>query len=211
MSGAGKDKHEEKIRDIFGADSHGSVSVRLPDWLGGDIVADRMKGGKGMHYAIGIAVMVLCLLIVGHVLFAWTIMVEAAQSQKEEWEDYIEIIAADYNICPELVEAVIERESSWRPDAVNGSCIGLMQINPEYHAARMERLGVENLLDPYDNILVGTDFLAELFWEYGDIYAVLMYYNAGYDGLRAWRAGEYSDYTVKVAERSAELERTHGK
>lgn len=154
---------------------------------------------------------VLVFLVVAVLVTVWNITVEAAQSQKEEWEDYIEIVAAEYHICQELIEAVIERESSWRPDVANGSCIGLMQINPEYHAERMERLGVENLLDPYDNILVGTDFLAELFQEYGDIYAVLMYYNAGYDGLRAWRAGEYSDYAVEVAERSAELEREHGK
>lgn len=154
---------------------------------------------------------VLIFLVVAVLVMVWNITVEAAQSQREEWEDYIEIVATEYNICPELIEAVIERESSWRPDAVNGLCIGLMQINPEYHAERMERLGVEDLLDPYDNILVGTDFLAELFREYGDIYAVLMYYNAGYDGLRDWRDGKYSDYAVKVAERSAELERAHGK
>lgn len=154
---------------------------------------------------------VLIFLVVVVLVMVWNITVEAAQSQKEEWEDYIEIVATEYNICPELIEAVIERESSWRPDAVNGPCIGLMQINPEYHAERMERLGVEDLLDPYDNILVGTDFLAELAREYDDLYAVLMYYNAGYDGLRAWRAGEYSDYAIEVAARSAELERTHGK
>ena len=75
----------------------------------------------------------------------------------------------------------------------------------------MERLGVEDLLDPYDNILIGTDFLAELAQEYGDLYAVLMYYNAGYDGLRDWRAGKYSDYAIAVSERAAELERAHGK
>lgn len=167
-------------------------------------MANKMKGGKVVKY-------VLIILMIAVLLLIWSITVEAEQSQLEEWRDYIEIVAADYNICPELIEAVIERESSWRTDAVNGTCIGLMQINPEYHAERMERLGVEDLLDPYDNILAGTDFLAELFREYGDIYAVLMYYNAGYDGLRAWRAGEYSDYAVSVAERSAELERAHGK
>ena len=52
MSGARKDKHEEKNRDIFGADSHGSVSVRLPDWMGGDTVADRMKGGRKVRYVL---------------------------------------------------------------------------------------------------------------------------------------------------------------
>lgn len=154
---------------------------------------------------------VLIMLMIAALLIVWSITVEAERNQLEEWRDYIEIVAEEYGVCPEIVEAVIERESSWRPDAVNGTCIGLMQINPEYHADRMDRLGVEDLLDPYDNILVGTDFLAELFRAYEDPYAVLMYYNAGYDGLRDWRAGKYSNYAVEVAERAAELEREHGK
>ena len=165
---------------------------------------DRMKEEKKVRY-------VLMLLFIILLIVMWYITVEARESDLEEWRDYIEIVAADYNICPELVEAVIERESSWRPDAVNGPCIGLMQINPAHHAERMERLGVEDLLDPYDNILAGTDFLAELFQKFEDTYGVLMFYNAGYAGLREWIAGKYSDYAVEVAARSAELEREHGK
>lgn len=154
---------------------------------------------------------VLMLLITVLLVVIWSITVEARENELEEWRDYAENVAEEYGICPELVEAVIERESSWQPDAVNGSCIGLMQINPEYHADRLDCLGVENLLDPYDNILVGIDFLAELFGEYEDTYAVLMYYNAGYDGLQDWRAGKYSNYAVEVAKRAEELEREHGK
>lgn len=154
---------------------------------------------------------VVILVFIMLLIMIWSLTVEARENDLEEWRDYIEIVAADYNICPELIEAVIERESSWRPDAVNGPCTGLMQINPEYHAERMERLGVEDLLDPYDNILVGTDFLAELFQKYEDPYAVLMFYNAGYAGLRDWLVGKNSDYAVEVAARSAELEREHGK
>lgn len=167
-------------------------------------MVNQMKGGKMVRF-------VLIMLMIAALLIVWSITVEAERNQLEEWRDYIEIVAEEYGVCPEIVEAVIERESSWRPDAVNGSCIGLMQINPEFHADRMERLGIEDLLDPYDNILVGTDFLAELFRTYGDPYAVLMYYNAGYDGLRDWRAGKHSDYAVEVADRAAELERAHGK
>ena len=164
----------------------------------------QMKGWKKVRYVIMLLVIVILIVI-------WSITVEAEESNLEEWRDYIEIVAGQYGICPELVEAVIERESSWQPDAVNGTCIGLMQINLKYHTDRMERLGVEDLRDPYDNILVGTDFLAELFRAYENIYAVLMYYNAGYDGLRSWRAGQYSDYAIEVSERAAELEREHGK
>ena len=167
-------------------------------------MVDQMKGGKVVKY-------VLIILMIAVLLLIWSITVEAERSQLEEWRDYIEIVAADYNICPELIEAVIERESSWRQDAVNGPCVGLMQINPAHHAERMERLGVEDLLDPYDNILVGTDFLAELFWEHEDPYAVLMYYNAGTAGLQAWKNGHFSNYAIDVLTRSAELERENGK
>lgn len=157
----------------------------------------------------------LKLLVMCQVLFIvlsmCTIIVDARTDDLESWEDYIEIVAEEAGICPELVEAVIERESSWNPDAQNGNCIGLMQINPKYQQERMQRLGVEDLKDPYDNILVGTDYLRELFETYGDIYAVLMFYNAGYPGLNAYLIGNYSDYAVEVAARSAELERSHGK
>ena len=35
----------------------------------------------------------------------------------------------EYGICPELLMAMIERESSGRPDAESGGCKGLMQIS----------------------------------------------------------------------------------
>ena len=130
------------------------------------------------------------------------------------WHDYIEETCEPYNVCPELIEAIIEQESDWRPNVYNNGCWGLMQINPKYHKERMERLGVTDLLDPWDNIRVGVDYIAELFQKYEDVYAVLMFYNAGYSdnyGLRAWEDGRYSDYAVEVSERSAELERKHGK
>lgn len=53
--------------------------------------------------------------------------VEAAERQAD-LEQYIEILCAP-DICPEFVEALIERESRWNPEAVNGDCIGLMQIS----------------------------------------------------------------------------------
>ena len=131
-------------------------------------------------------------------------------ADKESLQTYVEETAAEYGICPELIKAIIEKESDWNPDAYNGGCIGLMQINPKYQVERMERLSVTDLYDPYSNILIGIDYIAELAEEYQDLYAVLMFYNAGYSakyGLRAWEAGNYSNYAVKVSERAAELER----
>ena len=144
------------------------------------------------------------------------IPVKAEATDKEKWLSYIEEVCEERNICPELVEAIIERESSWRPDVRNGECVGLMQINPKYQEERLEKFGLvaADLADPYDNILVGTDYLLELFEKYEDVYAVLMFYNAGYSqkyGLGAWEDGRYSNYAVEVSERSAELERMNGK
>ncbi|MBU9729150.1 transglycosylase SLT domain-containing protein [Diplocloster modestus] len=125
---------------------------------------------------------------------------------------YIEATSAEYNICPELVEAIIEAESNWNPKAVNGQCIGLMQINSYWHQGRMKRLGVTDLTEPRQNILVGIDYLSQLFSENEDIYLVLMKYNMRQDtAYQKWGAGDYSNYAVSVAARSSELEREHGK
>ena len=79
-----------------------------------------------------------------------------------EYLPYIKGISNEYHICPEMVMAIIEHESSGQADVKNGGCKGLMQIYEKYHRDRMERLGVEDLYDPYGNILVGCDYLAEL-------------------------------------------------
>ena len=152
-------------------------------------------------------------LIIG-IAFCCVLVCTAGSSDQDDWREYIEWICEDKHICPELVEAIIEQESNWDPHAVNGSCIGLMQVDQSQHWIRMQKLGVTDLKDPYENIRVGVDILEELFWKYEDPAAVLMFYNAGYSdklGLGAYRKGEISDYAIQILERSAELERLHGK
>nr|DAF59544.1 MAG TPA: hypothetical protein [Siphoviridae sp. ctmIh35] len=136
--------------------------------------------------------------------------VEAAERQ-EELEEYIEAICEPRHICPELIEATIERESRWNPKAVNGDCMGLMQISERWHRERMERLGVTDLFDPYDNILVGVDYMAELFEKYEDPGMVLMVYHGEKNAIEKASSGEISDYAEWILTRSAELEREHGK
>ena len=136
--------------------------------------------------------------------------VEAAERQ-EELEEYIEAICEPRHICPELIEATIERESRWNPNAVNGDCMGLMQISERWHRERMERLGVTDLLEPYDNILVGVDSMAELFERYEDPGPVLMVYHGEKNAIEKASSGEISGYADWILTRSAELEREHGK
>ena len=140
---------------------------------------------------------------------AW--VMETRAEEREGWIDYIEIICQDKHICPELVESIIEAESSWNPKAQNGDCIGLMQVSRSWHKDRMARLGVTDLTDPYDNILVGVDYLSELFERYEDVGAVLMKYNGDSRLPEYLKTGEMSEYAEKILTRSAELERMHGK
>lgn len=135
--------------------------------------------------------------------------VEAAE-HKADLEQYIEILCAP-DICPELVEALIERESRWNPNAVNGDCIGLMQISERWHKDRMRALGAKDLKDPFDNIDVGVDYLRELFERYEDPGMVLMIFNGDSRAKDLQATGNLSEYAEWILTRSAELEREHGK
>lgn len=143
------------------------------------------------------------------------LVVKAEQKdQKEEWIEYIGTICEEKQISPELIETVIERESNWNPDAQNGECVGLMQVDQVIHWKRAQNMGVCTLKDPYDNIRVGISILEDLLKKYGEPAPALMYYNAGYSevcGITAYNNGMISRYANEIMERSAELECLHGK
>ena len=140
------------------------------------------------------------------ILMFASIRVDAKVDELESWYAYLEYVCEQKDICPELVQAIIETESNWDPEARNGDCIGLMQISEYWHQDRMERLGVTDLTDPYDNILVGVDYLQELTRRYVDQAMVLMIYNGDSRAWRFWETGEMSEYAAKILERAAELE-----
>lgn len=121
----------------------------------------------------------------------------------------IEEICEDYNICYELILAIIEAESGYNPDAVNGEHIGLMQISSKYFSDKMIELGVTDLYDPVQNVLCGVDYISELSEEYDDLYLVLMFYNMGYKAIDLYEDGKYSNYAIKITERAYEMEREH--
>lgn len=82
-------------------------------------------------------------------------------------------IPADY------VKAIIWRESTYNPNCVTGDNVGLMQISAKWDVDRAKKLGVTDLLDPYDNILVGCDILDEFTKNYSFGYAI-NYHAGGY-------------------------------
>ena len=128
----------------------------------------------------------------------------------KEIQNYCIEIGNMYNICPEFIMAIIEAESSGNQYAVNGGCKGLMQIYEKYHKDRMERLGVTDIFDIRGNILVGTDYLSELFVDYDDPGMVSMVYNGDSSANDYWNSdGALSKYANKILKRSADLELLH--
>lgn len=119
---------------------------------------------------------------------------------KAEYQEICEEVGEEYCICPELLMAIIERESSGRPEARNGACVGLMQVNENYHGDGAD------LTDPATNIEVGAAYLMELVAEYEDIGVVLGKFHG-----ESKAEIQISNYTVGILERSEELERAHKK
>ena len=116
-----------------------------------------------------------------------------------------------YDICPELLMAMIEVESSGNPKAENGDCKGLIQISERWHTGRMEEIGADDIWSETDNIHIGANYLHELFNRYEDVALVLMIYNGESDAVEKAENGYISDYARKILDRSAELERWKGK
>ena len=122
------------------------------------------------------------------------LIVKTVQAEEIKQKDYIEETAENYGISPKLVKAIIKVESGGDANAVgdNGNSIGLMQIQPRYHAQRLKE--GESLLDPKVNVRVGCEILSEIMDKYGTLDEALTVYNAGHDtGDRSYANRVYEE------------------
>lgn len=123
-------------------------------------------------------------------------------------QEHIKELCDDYGVDMPLALAIIGQESNYRPDAAgdNGNSLGLMQIQPRWHQGRMDDLGVTDLLDPYQNVTVGIDLLADLIEKGGTRWAI-MAYNAGAETADYHTAiGTTTDYAAEVEQLREEIE-----
>ncbi len=114
--------------------------------------------------------------------------------------ELIDAFAAEYELDPALIRAVIQVESNFNRKAVSPKgAQGLMQLMP----ATIWRLSVGDAYDPHENIGAGVRYLRQLMDRFqGDLTLVLAAYNAGenavlrYKGVPPYK--ETRDYVTKV-------------
>lgn len=91
------------------------------------------------------------------------------------WDQYIRQYSREYGVDPNLVRAIIYAESKGDPYRISrNGAVGLMQIMP----STADFLGIDNVLDPEENIKAGVMYIAWLAKDYDEEYA-----------LWAWNAG----------------------
>jgi soluble lytic murein transglycosylase-like protein len=119
----------------------------------------------------------------------------------EAYDDIIEEAAAEYDMDPNLIHAVMQAESAFHPYAVSrAGAEGLMQLMPELS----DEMGVNDAFDPRENIMGGTRYLKRLLdYHNGNIDLALASYNAGpgnverYGGVPPFRETRRYVKTIK--------------
>jgi soluble lytic murein transglycosylase len=101
------------------------------------------------------------------------------------YDPAIQRASKQHGVSPALVKAVIAAESGFDPEAISRKgAQGLMQLMP-YTA---ERLGVDDALDPWQNIDGGTRYLSQMIERFpGELTLALAAYNAGPEAVKRHR------------------------
>ena len=107
--------------------------------------------------------------------------------------DLIQKHAAQRNLDPYLVAALIAQESTFVPDIRSSShAVGLMQLLPSTarQVARVLKLkySLRLLTNPETNIQLGTAYLADMINRFSELHLALASYNAGPHRVVKWIA-----------------------
>ena len=115
----------------------------------------------------------------------------------EQQRAHVDGAAKRHGVDSALIRAIIETESSWRPNARSKvGAMGLMQLMPK----TAKWLGVRNAYDPAQNIEGGSKYIAQLIRQFGgNVSKALMAYNCGPGNVKKGRIpAESRRYAQKV-------------
>lgn len=143
---------------------------------------------KLLKWLIAVAVIVA----VGVAAYPWAYRTYLKAAHPLQYEELVTAYAAENDLPPSLVFAVIRTESHFQPDAVSSAgAKGLMQLmDGTYEWIQTKLPGesepAERVFDPEVNIRCGTKLLALLIKEFGDTETALAAYNAGIGTVEGW-------------------------
>lgn len=127
-----------------------------------------------------------------------------------QWQAEIEATAADFQLDPNLLAAIMEAESGGDPNGVSyAGAVGLMGIMPRGSGAGLNnRPSARALADPATNIEWGAQIFAGYFEEAeGNLHLALAVYNGGWlyayaSGPQSYASAILDSYARAVVERA---------
>lgn len=98
--------------------------------------------------------------------------------QAVEFTQIVREAGEKYEVDPNVIAAIIVRESSVRPTVISkGGDYGLMQIRYKVHKDKVKNAA--ELLDPRINVFVGTQIFAQYFAQKKTLRGALLRYSGG--------------------------------
>lgn len=129
-------------------------------------------------------------------------------------QQFTYIICQQNGIDYALALAIMEVESGYKWDAYcSEGSQGYMQVNVKWHEDRMNKLNVDNVENPYFNVMVAVDYLAELQGRFDTEAEVLTAYNYGVTGAykHVWNKGlTETEYSKAVQQAKQRIEKQLG-
>lgn len=122
----------------------------------------------------------------------------------DDVQRFIKKTCQDYDIPFDLVMAIIEHESNYNASAISATGdYGLMQINRVNHGWMRSKLGLTDMLDPYQNVTGGTYLINYYMDKTGnDVTRSLLMYQYGEGGAKN---KTWSPFVQEVADIRAAL------